>query len=175
MMTVFRSHVGFEVHAAARSLVLVLVGLVTAALVAVPVASLAQVTPPGGAPAPEEVVRLYLEALRKEDFHSAYDCVSKGMRQNKTRAVWTAEAQALLRLSETTISGIRVFPGKIEGDKAYVPNLLHSRDKFINQLGLPEHELYTLIREDGAWRIDQQQLLEPSRQETWFPAEVRGK
>ncbi len=153
----------------------VLGAALTAALVSLPVFVLAQATPPSSASAPEEVVRRYLEALRKEDFLSAYACVSKGMRRNKTREVWVAEVQALLRLSETTISAIRVFPGKIEGDKAFVPNLLHSKDKFINQLGLPEHELYTLVREAGAWKIDQQQLLEPSAQAKWFPADARDK
>ena len=151
-MSGLRSRVGFEVAAAARALALVLVAVATTALVVFPAVSLGQATPPNDASAPEEIVRRYLEALRKEDFHTAYGCVSKGMRRNKTLEVWVAEVQALLRLSETTISAIRVFPGKIEGDKAFVPNLLHSKDKFINQLGLPEHELYTLVREDRAGR-----------------------
>ena len=31
-----------------------------------------------------------------------------------------------------------------------VPNILSSQDKFLNQLGVEEYELYTLVKEDGA-------------------------
>ena len=74
-----------------------------------------------------------------------------------------------MQMSDAKIFEFHVSPGTIAGDTARVPNLLSSQDKFLNQLGLPEHELYTLIREDGRWKIDQQQLLEPSEQRKWFP------
>ncbi len=120
---------------------------------------------------PEETVRRYLEALKAGDFGAAYDCLSDGMVQHKSRDAWAKESQWTAQMSDSKIFEFHVYPGKIEGDKAWVPDLLSSQDKFLNQLGLPEHELYTLIRENGRWKIDQQQLLEHSEQGKWFPAE----
>jgi len=122
---------------------------------------------------PEATVRRYLTALKGGDFAAAYDCLSEGMVQHKSRDAWAKETQWTAQMSDTKILEFHVYPGKIEGDKARVPDLLSSQDKFLNQLGLPEHELYTLIREHGRWKIDQQQLLERSEQGAWFPAQEK--
>ncbi len=119
---------------------------------------------------PEETVSRYLAALKAENFAAAYDYMTTGMVQHKSRDDWAKEQQWALQMSDAKIFEFHVYPGKIEGDKARVPNLLSSQDKFLNQLGLPEHELYTLVREDGRWKIDQQLLLERSEQSKWFPA-----
>ena len=119
---------------------------------------------------PEETVTRYLEALKAGNLAAAYDYLSAGMVQHKDRADWAKEQQWSMQMSDVKIFEFHVYPGKITGDRAQVPNLLSSQDKFLNQLGLPEHELYTLIREDGRWKIDQQQLLEHSEQGKWFPA-----
>jgi hypothetical protein len=66
----------------------------------------------------------------------------------------------------------QVYPGKVEGDKAYVPNVLNSQDKFLNQLGVIEHELYTLVKEDGRWKINQQQIVENTDVAKWFPKDA---
>ena len=60
--------------------------------------------------------------------------------------------------------------GKTQGDKAEVPNVLSSQDRFVNQLGLTEHELYTLVKEGGAWKVDAQMIVEPPDIPKWFPA-----
>ena len=52
----------------------------------------------------------------------------------------------MMQMAEVKIFEFQVYPGKIEGDKAYVPNVLSSQDKFLNQLGVVEHELYTLLQ-----------------------------
>ena len=79
------------------------------------------------------------------------------------------------QMSDAKIFSYKVYPGKVEGNLARVPNILSSQDKFLNQLGVGEHELYTLIREDGRWKIDQQVLLDKADQAKWFPAEAREK
>jgi hypothetical protein len=79
------------------------------------------------------------------------------------------EQQWVMQMAEVKIFEFQVFPGKIEGDKAYVPNVLNSQDKFLNQLGVVEHELYTLVKEDGRWKINQQQIVENTDQAKWFP------
>ncbi len=146
-------------------------GSVVCALLSVVVlgigASQAQTPVPGLTP--EQTVTRYLEALKAGNFAAAYDYLSKGMVQNKSRADWAKEQQWSMQMSDAKIFEFHVYPGKIEGDKAHVPNLLSSQDKVLNQLGLPEHELYTLIREDGRWKIDQQLLLERAEQGKWFP------
>jgi hypothetical protein len=120
-------------------------------------------------PTPEETVTRYLAALKAGKFADAYDYVSKDMAQNKSRDEWAKEQQWVMQASEAKIFEFKVYPGKIEGDKALVPNLLSSQDKFLNQLGVEEQELYTLIREDGRWKINQQQIVEKADIPKWFP------
>jgi hypothetical protein len=123
---------------------------------------------------PEETVRRYLTAVKNGKFTEAYDYVSKGMAQNKSREDWAKEQQWMMQASEAKIFDFHVYPGKIEGDKAHVPDLLSSQDKYLNQLGVEEHELYTLIREDGRWKIDQQQDVERDNIPKWFPPQAAG-
>ncbi|MFQ5665077.1 MAG: hypothetical protein ACE5I7_01470 [Candidatus Binatia bacterium] len=124
---------------------------------------------------PEQTVTRYLEALKAGKFAQAYDYISKDMALHKDRDAWAKEQQWTMQMSDAKIFDFHVYPGKVEGNKAHVPDLLHSQDKFLNQLGVPEHELYTLVREDGRWKIDQQQLLDKADQKVWFPAATREK
>ena len=130
---------------------------------------------PAGAPTPEEVVRRYLEALKTGNFPAAYDQLTRGMVQNKDRDAWAKEQQWSMQMSDAKIFSFRIYPGKIDGDTARVPNVLSSQDKFLNQLGVSEYELYTLVREAGAWKIDQQQIVEKADQATWFAAPAQQK
>ena len=118
---------------------------------------------------PEATVTRYLEALKAGNLSAAYDYLSAAMVQHKSRDDWAKEQQWSMQMSDVKIFEFHVYPGKIEGETARVPDILSSQDKLLNQLGLPEHELYTLIREDGRWKIDQQLLLEHSEQGKWFP------
>jgi hypothetical protein len=124
---------------------------------------------------PEQTVTRYLEALKAGNFAACYDYISKGMTGGKSRDAWSKEQQWTMQMSDAKIFDYHVYPGKVEGDKAHVPDILSSQDKFLNQLGVPEHELYTLIREDGRWKIDQQQLLEKADQAKWFPNQAPEK
>ena len=124
---------------------------------------------------PEETVRRYVAAIQEQDFSAAYDLVSKAMKTDrktgavKSREVWVKESQYLVQLSALKIFGFRVFPGRIEDDEAKVPNLLSSQDKFLNQLGVDEHELYTLVREDGEWKVDRQEIvIDRAELDAWF-------
>jgi hypothetical protein len=123
---------------------------------------------------PEETVRKYLAAFKEGNFRAAYPLVSKHMAQNKPEEEWAKEQQWIMQMAEAKVFDFKVFPGKIEGGKAFVPNVLNSQDKFLNQLGVVEHELYTLVREDGRWKINQQQIVEPSDVVKWFPPDATG-
>jgi hypothetical protein len=135
-------------------------------------ASAEEAKTPAGALTPEETVTRYLKALKAGDFATAYDYISAGMAQHKSRGDWAKEQQWSMQMADAKILDFHVYPGKIEGAVAHVPDLLSSQDKFLNQLGVQEHELYTLIREDGRWKIDQQTLLEKSEQGKWFPSKA---
>jgi len=123
---------------------------------------------------PEETIKKYLTAVKVNDFKTAYQCVSKGMSLGKSEEEWVKGQQWVMQMSEAKVLDFRVYPGKVEGDKAYVPNLLSSQDKYLNQLGVEEHELYTLVKEDGKWKVDQQQLIiEGAEKAKWFPTEKK--
>src|SRR5690348_6991909 len=118
---------------------------------------------------PEDTVRRYLGALKSGDFDAAYDVVSKAMKQGKDREVWVKEQKTGMAFADVKIFEFDVGTGKVEGDVAHVPNVLSSQDRFVNQLGLTEYELYTLVREDGVWKVDRQVIVEPKDVAKWFP------
>jgi len=120
---------------------------------------------------PEETLRAYLEAMKSMDFGTAYDLSTKAMAQGKDRETWVVEMKYLFQLSEAKIFEFKIFPAKIKEEKAFVPNILTSQDKFLNQLAAPEYELYTLLREDGRWKVDRQTIVDPQDLATWFPGE----
>jgi hypothetical protein len=122
-----------------------------------------------GTPTPEETVKQYLTAFKASDFSAAYPLVTRAMAQNKPKEEWVKEQQWMMQMAEVKIFEFKVYPGKIEGDTAHVPNVLSSQDKFLNQLGVKEYELYTLHKEDGRWKINQQQIVEPTDLGKWFP------
>jgi len=118
---------------------------------------------------PEDTVKRYLGALKGGNFDQAYDLVSKAMKQGKDREVWVKEQKTGMAFADVKIFDFQVYPGKVEGDVAHVPNVLSSQDRFVNQLGLTEYELYTLVKEDGAWKVDRQVIVERQDIAKWFP------
>src|SRR5438093_13131016 len=123
---------------------------------------------------PEETVRRYLQALKDGRFDAAYDLVSKAMKQGKDREVWVKEQKTGMAFADVKIFEFHVHPGKVEGATAWVPNVLSSQDRFVNQLGLTEYELYTLLKQDGAWRGDRQVIVGPKDVPKWFPKADAG-
>lgn len=122
---------------------------------------------------PEDVVRRYLESIKKGDFKAAYPLLTAEMQGNLDEEKWVAQQIIVMKLGEVTIDSYRIFPAKMDGAKAIVPNLLKSKDKFINQTGANEYELYTLVKApEGQWRIDQQALVETDAVSKWFPPDV---
>src|SRR5436190_20493725 len=103
---------------------------------------------------PEETVRRYLQALKDGRFDAAYDLVSKAMKQGKDREVWVKEQKTGMALADVKIFEFHVHPGKVEGSTAHVPNVLCSQYRFVNQLGMTEYELYTLLKADGAGQME---------------------
>ena len=118
---------------------------------------------------PEETVKSYLTAVKAGNFADAYQYISKSMARNKSKDDWVKEQQWVMQMAEAKIFEFKVYPSKVQGEKAFVPNVLSSQDKYLNQLGVEEQELYTLIREDGSWKISQQEMVEREDLDKWFP------
>jgi len=145
-------------------------GRPTAARLVLVALFVATAAPAFEAGSPEDTVTRYLAALKSGDFDAAYGLVSPAMRQGKSREVWVKEQKSGMAFADVKIFDYHVYPGKVDDAKAEVPNVLSSQDRFVNQLGLTEHELYTLVREDGAWKVDQQVIVEPPDIPKWFPS-----
>jgi hypothetical protein len=125
---------------------------------------------------PEEVVKSYLTAMQKGDFKAAYTLLTPDMRGNLDEAKWIAQQTIVMKLGEVQIDSFEVFPAKFQGGKAIVPNLLKSKDKYINQTGANEYELYTLVLgPEKKWQIDQQELVETDAVSKWFPPSVKAE
>lgn len=119
---------------------------------------------------PEDTVRQYLSAMQGHKFSDAYDLVSSNLRGGKDREEWAKEQKYIVETGEVKIFEFKVFPARnVTADKARVPDILKSQDKYLNQLGLDEYEVYDLIKEDGQWRIDQQTLVEGAERDEYFP------
>ena len=117
---------------------------------------------------PEETLDGYLKAMKEQKYDDAYKFLSKAMAGNKDAETWAKETKYQMQAAEVKIFKYQVFPAKVEGDTAKVPNILSSQDKYLNQLGADEYELYTLVKENGEWKIDQQEIVEKSEQSKWF-------
>ena len=117
---------------------------------------------------PEDTVRQYLKAMQDQKYEDAYKQISKAMAGGKDSEAWSKEQKYMMETAGVHIFKFDVYPAKVEGDTAKVPNILSSQDKFLNQLGADEYELYTVIKENGDWRIDQQEQVDKSDQEKWF-------
>src|SRR5688572_6692923 len=121
---------------------------------------------------PGDTVKGYLSAMQSGRFNDAYDFVSTTLRAGKDREEWAKEQQYIVQVGEVKIFEFKVFPAeKVGEDKAKVPNILKSQDKYLNQLGLDEYELYELIKEEGEWRIDQQTLVEGDDRQAYSPGQ----
>jgi len=143
--------------------------LVAASLVFVAVGGIAQAGEAEMPLSPEDTVRKYLGAMQANNFDEAFNYVSEGQRGGKAKEEWVKEQQYIVQMGEVKIFGFEVFKAVMVDKVAKVPNILKSQDKYLNQLGLDEYELYDLIPEDGGWKIDQQTLVTGPERKEYFP------
>ncbi len=118
---------------------------------------------------PKETLEKYLAAMQKHRFEEAFDYVSEALRGGKSREEWGKEQQYIVEMGEVKIFGFKVFDAVMVGETAKVPNILKSQDKYLNQLGLDEYEVYDLIKQEGSWRIDQQTIVNGPERKEYFP------
>ena len=125
---------------------------------------------PADESSPEETLRRFLSAMQNQQFQTAYDLASRGMKRERAKEEWAERMRNLLQPSQAKIVEFEVFPGRIEGERAFVPSIMRSQDKFLHQFGVEERELYRLVKEDGAWKVDGQEGIVSNGEVTkWFP------
>ncbi|MFZ3207452.1 MAG: hypothetical protein WA140_01280 [Geobacteraceae bacterium] len=111
----------------------------------------------GGELAPKDVVQKYYNALQKKNFSAAYQCISKGMRDDKSEGQWVELMKELFESGNVTFTGITITPGPVSGKEAQVDTVINSKDVF-NKDGMIEHNVEHLVLEDGSWKIDRTEL-----------------
>ena len=130
---------------------------------------------PDGA-APEAAVLSYMQGMKDYQFESAYNYVTDTMTDGKSREAWTELQLQFIVGGEVVIGKLDVRDAHSENaedascaQRALVPNVLRAKDKFNNQ-GSTEFELYTVVNEDGTWKIDSQEsLFDEKKIKQWFP------
>ncbi len=117
----------------------------------------------------------YLSAMQRHRFEDAYEFVTANMTDGKSKEDWVKQQQYFYIGGEVVIfaMSIRDALAVQRGDdckaQAIVPNVLKSRDKFNNQ-GTTEFELYKVVKEGDAWKVDSLEVLfEEAEIAKWFP------
>lgn len=106
---------------------------------------------------PQAVVLKYYQAMKNKDFSGAYQCISRGMRDDKNQKQWSEFMKGLFEGGNVAITEISVTPGPISGQEAQVNTVINSKD-IMNKNGLIEYNVEHLILEDGLWKIDRTEL-----------------
>jgi hypothetical protein len=117
---------------------------------------------------PEQVVAHYLSAIKSYDFPEAHLYLTDEMTRGFDAFNWAVEQKQIYKYAEVEIYGYKVYEAVIQDNKASVPNILRSRDKFINKSGADEYEIYVLNKVGGDWYIDRQKLVNEKDREKWF-------
>ena len=124
---------------------------------------------------PEGAVAAYVQGMKDYQFESAYDFLTDNMTDGNSRDDWSELQLKFIVGGEVVIKKVDVRPAhgtKSDPacvDSAVVPHVLRAKDKFNNQ-GSTEFELYTVIKDDGQWKIDTQEtLFDEKRIKAWFP------
>ena len=122
-------------------------------------------------------VVIYTEAMKEYRFEDAHAALTDNMTDGMPAAEWAVGQKRLFDLGQVVIRKVDVrWPQHLEtascDRRALVPNVLHAKDRFNNQ-GSVEFELYTVVNENGTWKIDAQEtLIDEDAVGRWFPADA---
>ncbi len=125
---------------------------------------------------PQMAVLDYLSAMKDERFEDAYLFVTVSMTDGKPVAAWAAQQRKMYELGAVKINELDVRKGHRNlknmftcAGSARVPNVLHATDVF-NSQGSTEFEVYSVVMDDGVWKIDSQEtLFDETAIKQWFP------
>lgn len=122
-------------------------------------------------PAPERTLQTYLVAASRADETSLEAVVSQ-----RARRAWPSRER--LRCHPLAAPARRyefqIGSPAVDGNVARVPTLLSMSDKFLRHPTTEDFEIFTLVRERGAWKVDAYRTLsKPDEIERWFPGHSR--
>lgn len=124
---------------------------------------------------PRAAVMGYLTAMHERRFDDAFAFVSPRMTDGRDRDAWSALQEKAFDPGKVQIYGVDLHAARaLAGDpecreRAAVPNVMSSRDK-LNEAGLVEFEVYVVVSDGEAWRVDAQEtLFEDADVAAWFP------
>lgn len=125
---------------------------------------------------PRTAVQGYLAAMKDKRFEDAYQFVTANMTDSKPVAEWAGQQRKMFDMGGVIINHIDVRRAHRELENVFmcaatatVPNVLHAGDVLNNQ-GSTEFEIYNLVLERGAWKIDSQEtLFDETIIHQWFP------
>ncbi len=117
----------------------------------------------------------YLSAMQRHRFEDAYTFLTDNMTDGKSLEDWVKQQQYFYIGGEVVIFAMSIRDAwAMQGSddckaQAIVPNVLKSRDKFNNQ-GTTEFELYKMVKNGDAWKVDSIEVLfEKAEIVKWFP------
>lgn len=130
-------------------------------------------------PGPRSAVVNYLTAMKDKRFEDAYDHVTTTMTDARPRDEWAGLQRKMFELGGVSLGDPDVRaaqrPAAADGScppTAKVPNVLRAQDVLNNQ-GSVEFEVYTVVLQDGTWRVDAQEtLFDDAAIKTWFPEDA---
>ncbi|MFQ5881906.1 MAG: hypothetical protein ACE5I9_05475 [Candidatus Methylomirabilales bacterium] len=127
-----------------RAFLVILFSLITAAL------SVA-VEQPGEAEVPSAVVRAYLQALLDGRYDQTYNYLSSKRQSGMSREDWVEQLKRHAAKPRSKVLFMRVNPAIVRGEQATVVTSFRLKTPEGRKVS---RETYSLIREQGRWRID---------------------
>ena len=144
----------------------------------VSVAHSADLPPCAVDPGPRAAVENFMHAMKSRDFSEAYKHVTANMTDARPVGEWAALQKTMFDRGGVRIGAIDVRAARRDlnadgscAPAASVPNVLHASD-VLNTQTSTEFEVYRVVLQDGAWKIDAQEtLFEQARILEYFPGD----
>ena len=119
-------------------------------------------------------VLIYTQAMKEYRFKDAYVALTENMTRSQPVDQWVSGQRTTFELGQVVIGGVDVrWPQHLDPTScmkhAIIPNVLKAKDRF-NRQGITEFELYTVVHDGKAWKIDSQKtLFDEGEIHRWFP------
>jgi len=108
---------------------------------------------------PSTVVRAYLQALRDGNYDQTYEYLSTRFRNGMSREEWIGQLRRQAIMPRSKVLFLRVNPAIVRGEEATVVASFRLETPAGRKVG---RETYTLIKEQGHWRIDGIKVIDAS-------------
>ena len=110
---------------------------------------------------PSTVVRAYLQALRDGNYDQTYEYLSSRFRNGMSREEWVGHLRRQAITPRSKVLFMRVNPAIVLGEEATVVASFRLETPAGRKVS---RETYTLIKEQGHWRIDGIKIFDASNE-----------